>query len=185
MKTLVTTFKRLTPERRIKFVVLLPVMCLATLIDKVLDLSIVLFSWLRFVVTHHWRDILVVIAAVTIIATPIAVVTHIDQTVPVYMGGTYAQAETYVYINCHEMANNFIVAEDGNVRGYVRADDKNIDRLVAVIAENKISNGEQLITWLSEFRNGDYSNAVEFHNYCWNGLDGEVGYSVDLRTKYK
>lgn len=185
MKTLVTTFKRLTPERRIKFVVLLPVMCLATLIDKVIDLSIVLYRWLTFIITEHWRELLVVAAAILIIATPITIIIHVDQTVPVYKGKTYAQAEKYVYVNCHEMANNFIVAEDNNVRGYVRADDTNIDRIIAVIAENDIRNGEQLITWLSEFRNGDYSNAVRFHNYCWEGLDGEIGYAVDLRAKYK
>lgn len=185
MKTLVHTFNHLTPSRRIKFVIFLPVLCFAAVLDKVIDLAIMLVRWTSYFLANYWKDLLVILAAVAIIGAPIVTIVSIDQTVPVYRGKTYAQAEKYVYVNCHEMTNNFIVAEDGNIKGYVRADNTNIDRLIAVIAENNIANGDTLIQWLSEFRNGDYSNAVQFHNYCWNNLDGEVGYAVDLRDRYK
>ena len=185
MKTLVTTFRKLSNPNKIKFVALLPIMCLANLIDKLLDLGISIFQWARYVIKNYHREIVIVLIALLIIATPITLIIHVDRTVHNFNGYTKAQAEKYVYTNCHEMANNFIVADDGQVRGYVRADSKNIDKLMVVIAEYNFSDEDLLISWLSEFKKGDYSNAVDFHNYCWEELDGEVGYAVALKRKYK
>ena len=185
MKTLVTTFTKLSPINKIKFVTLLPIMCFAALVDKLVDLGVGIFQWARYVIKNYHRETVIVLIALLIIATPITLIIHVDRTVHNFHGATTAQAKKYVYTNCHEMTNTFIVAEDGCVRGYVRADDNNIDKLMVVIAEYNFSDEDLLIGWLSEFKKGDYSNAVSFHNYCWEMLDGEIGYAVALKGKYK
>ena len=136
-------------------------------------------------VYYWWKEIVSVVVIVTCIVLPIYLATYIEETVPKFDGKYKYQAEAYVYTNCHEMANNFIVAEDNKVRGFVRADDKNIDRILAVIMEYELDDSEQLKTWLLELKNGNYSNAVAFHNYCWLELDGDVGWAIKLKDKFK
>lgn len=185
MNNLSTTFKKLSPANKIKFVVRLPFLCLITVIDGAVDLLAIVYDWTRRFLYRRWKEVIVVTLAIVVIAIPITVAIHVDQTVHTFKGATKAQAEKYVYTNCHEMANNFIIAEDKNVRGYVRADERNIDRLISVISQYRFSDRDLLISWLVEFKNGDYSNAVDFHNYCWEELDGEIGYATALKKQYR
>lgn len=185
MNKLSTHFRRLSSLNKIKFIVLLPVLCFAMILDNIIDLLAYLFAWATNFFKERWQELLVVTSFVLAIVVPVLLCIHLLETVPNFKGRTQMQAEKYVYTNCHEMANNFIVAEDGDVRGYVRADDRNIDRIIAVIAEYRFEDDDLLIDWLTDFKDGDYSDAVNFHNHCWKKLDGEVGYAVDLRKKYK
>lgn len=178
-------FKRLSTKDKIKFVMFLPIVSLAAILDSAIDISAFILRWVFNFVRWNWRALLIVTATVAIVALPIMTIVHIDQTVHTFDGKSALQAEQYVYRNCHEMANNFIVAEDGNVRGFVRADERNIDRLIATIVEYDVQDDDMLIGWLTSFKNGDYSDAVAFHNYCWNEIGGEVGYAVSLRDRYK
>lgn len=123
--------------------------------------------------------------AVVVIVLMVLVYFRIDETVPKFKGKTRCDAETYVYLNCHQMANNFIEAEDGKVRGFVRADKKNIDRIIDVLNQYTLEDDKQIRQWLREFENGNYQNAVRFHNHCWNKLDGEVGWAIGLQDEYK
>lgn len=110
---------------------------------------------------------------------------RVDETVPEFKGKFNYEAENYVYYYCHQMTNNFIKAEDNKIRGFVRADKKNIDRILKVLDEYSLENEDNLRNWLRSFENGDYHDAVNFHNYCWRQLDGEVGWAVDLKNRYK
>ena len=136
-------------------------------------------------IRKYWAIIARLLVAVLLVAACIFAYIRFDRTVPKFDGGTDPVARGYVYSNCHKMANNFIVAEDGEVKGYVRADDNNIDRIIAVVMEYEFHDRDQLVTWLIELKNGNYSNAVEFHNYCWEKLDGKIGFAVELKSRYR
>lgn len=185
MRKLRKNFKRLSIKDRLKFVMFLPLLCSMAIIDSGIDVLTFIVRWLVNFIKWNWRHIVVVTVAVIVVAIPIQTIVHIDQTVPKFRGHSDESAERYVYFNCHEMTNRFIVAEDGNIRGYVRADDNNIDRIISVIVEHDMNDQDILISWLMSFKDGDYSDAVAFHNYCWEELGGEVGYAIGLRDRYK
>ena len=185
MKTLLNTFNSLNLSGKIKFIVLFPTFCVAELLANLVDLSLNAVNAVRYLFKNCRRQVFIFLIIFLVVCSPITLFLHIDRTVPEFNGCTNFQAHRFVYRNCHEMANNFIVAEDGNVRGRVRADRKNIDTLMAVIAQYDFKDEDLLITWLAEFKKGDYSNAVYFHNYCWEELDGEVGYAVAIRRRYR
>lgn len=167
MNNLLTHFKRLSTLDKLKVIGLLPLAYLETLLTK------------------FWENTKIVMTVLIALLITVFIAIYVDKTVPVFNGASKTEIQNYVYHNCHEMANNFIVAKDGRIRGYVRADDRNIDRIVAVITKYTFEDGDRLIEWLTDFRNGDYSDAVDFHNYCWKKLDGEIGYAVDIRNRYK
>lgn len=152
--------------------------------DAVDDLMIVLPQIVAYIKTN-WRKLVRIAGLVAVIVLLVGGTYRFDRTVPQFDGVTRYEAEMYVYRNCHWMTNNFIIAEDGKVDGKVFANDTNINRLMAVISEYHIAEHDMLIDWLSEFRKGDYSNAVEFHNYCWELLHGEVGYAENLKRRYR
>ena len=185
MKKLQRHFKTYSATEKVKFVVVFPILCLAGVAGNFIDIMGYILRWMWNFVRWNWRQLTVIAIAAIIIATPILTIIRIDQTVPRFKGESKAQAMTYVYTNCHEMANNFIVAADGSVRGYVRADEDNIDRILAVVVEYGISDNGSLVEWLLQFKAGNFSEAVAFHNHCWEKLDGEVGYATDLRDRYK
>lgn len=185
MRKLHKNFRHYTTATKVKFVVLLPIMCLASVVGNFIDVSAYILRWMSNFIKWNWKQLIILAVTAAIVATPIVSVIRFDQTVPRFKGETKAQAERYVYFNCHEMANNFIVAADGSVRGYVRADADNIDRIIAIVVEYGLSDEDKLIDWLLDFKNGDYSDAVAFHNYCWEKLDGEIGFASDLKNRYK
>lgn len=131
------------------------------------------------------KDLIRASVAIVVIVFIVLIYFQIDETVPKFKGTMKYEAETYVYSYCHQMANNFIEAEDGKVRGFVRADKKNIDRILDVLNQYSLDDDKQIRQWLREFENGKYQNAVRFHNHCWNQLDGEVGWAIDLQDEYK
>ena len=185
MKKLQKHFNTYTTATKVKFVIVLPVLCLASVLGNLIDVLGYIIRWMWNFVRWNWKQLTVIAIAAVIVATPILTIIHIDQTVPRFRGESKEQAMTYVYTNCHEMTNNFIVAVDGSVRGHVRADDDNIDRILAIVVEYGFSDQSMLIEWLLQFKAGNYSEAVRFHNYCWEKLDGEIGYAEDLKNRYK
>lgn len=171
MNTLLRTLKRHPLLKKLAMISMLPLIYASFAFHRIKDFM-----------TINWKPVLSIVCTVLIINLPIAVFVHTERTVPTFKGDTYSEAKLFVYENCHEMANNFIVAEDNRVLGYVRADKRNIDRIIAVIVEYEFDDSDKLIKWLLAFKNGDYSSAVSFHNYCWRKLGGEVGYAVGLKN---
>ncbi len=181
MIKLLKRFKKLSPINKARFIIFSPLLILARVVDILIDIG----AFVYWFVIRWYREFLAITIVLLIIIVPTSIATYIDETVPTYKGTTKYTAEMYIYTNCHEMCNNFIVAEDGRVRGFVRADDNNIDKILTVIALYDIRDEDDIIKCLNEFRNGNYNSAVRLHNYCWMKLDGEVGYAIGLKDKYK
>lgn len=181
MRKFLRYFTHLSTIQKFEFILVSPILIV------LLCLNVLLLIGTKFsdYMLPRLKQVMTILLIVAVLAIPIIGCTHWEGTVPEFRGIGEHSAEMYVYHNCHWMANNFIIAEDGQVYGYVRADEKNINRILSVLAEYDLDNEDKLIAWLTEFKNKDYSNAVDFHNYCWNMLNGNTGYAVDLKNKYK
>jgi hypothetical protein len=94
----------------------------------------------------------------------------------------------YIYEMIHEMANTLIVAEDGLIYGNITINDENINRAMAIINQSdSIKEDEKLVFMniLQDWKEEDFSNGVQAHNYAWNKLNGTIGRAKDLKKEYK
>lgn len=91
--------------------------------------------------------------------------------------------EYEIYDTMHRMANTKIEAVDGEVWGEVEITVELCDRLIDKIKESNLKALEKnkLIEILNRWKNGDFSNCVEEHNYVWSKLGGTVGKAKSLR----
>lgn len=81
----------------------------------------------------------------------------------------------------HQMSNQIINPADGQKFGVIKIKPENIE--IALNSIKNINNDEAkdyLNKALRKWKNGDFYNAVEVHNYVWHMLDGEVGIASSL-----
>lgn len=178
MRKLLRRFKKFLTLDTLKLTIFFLLLIGVRIVDVLTNISA--FAY-KFVILRY-RELTILLL---VIISPAAIVGYINETVPTYKGGTQYSAEMYIYTNCHEMSNNFIVAEDKKIHGFVRADKKNIDKILAVLAQYDVENRDEIVSCLQEFRNQDYHSAVWLHNLCWAELDGKVGYAIGLKDRYK
>ncbi|MCC3869933.1 DUF6241 domain-containing protein [Terrisporobacter mayombei] len=84
----------------------------------------------------------------------------------------------------HKMSNQIINPADGKKFGVIKITPKNIE--IALNSINNIKNKEAkeyLEKELTKWKNGDFNNAVEVHNYVWHMLDGQIGIASTLDEK--
>ena len=76
-----------------------------------------------------------------------------------------------IYDMIHRMANTIIIAEDGNIWGKDEITQDNIDKVLYQL------NGrdEYLDAELKKWKELDFYNGVEVHNYVWTKLGGTIG----------
>lgn len=89
--------------------------------------------------------------------------------------------EYEVVLFIHRMSNEIINAKDGRKFGGVEITPKNIDRALSSV--KNINNEEArsyLYGELKKWKNGNFENGVEVHNYVWHMLDGNVGIASSL-----
>lgn len=81
-----------------------------------------------------------------------------------------------IYDMIHRMANTIIIAEDGNIWGKDEITQDSIDKALYQL------NGrdEYLDTELKKWKELDFSNGVEVHNYVWTKLGGTIGKAKSL-----
>lgn len=84
----------------------------------------------------------------------------------------------------HHMSNQIINPADGKKFGVVEITPKNIE--IALNSIENINNEEArdyLNKALTKWKNGDFYNAVEVHNYVWHMLDGQIGIASSIDEK--
>lgn len=82
----------------------------------------------------------------------------------------------------HEMSNSIIKAD--KIWGYTEITPKTID--IAITAIEDMSDSEvksYLRDSLNMWRNGDFSNAKDVHNYVWDLLNGNIGKATGLNQR--
>lgn len=70
----------------------------------------------------------------------------------------------------HQMSNNLIIAIDGKIRGNQDVTLENID-----LGIEMLKNDSYIVAELIKWKEGNFENAVEVHNYCWVILEGDEG----------
>lgn len=84
----------------------------------------------------------------------------------------------------HQMSNQIINPADGKKFGVINITPKNIE--ISLNSINYIKNKEAreyLEKELTKWKNGNFNNAVEVHNYVWHMLDGQIGIASTLDNK--
>ena len=84
----------------------------------------------------------------------------------------------------HKMSNQIINPIDGQKFGIIQITPDNIE--IALKSIENINNNEArdyLKKELTKWKNGDFANAVQVHNYVWHMLDGEIGIASSLDEK--
>ena len=71
----------------------------------------------------------------------------------------------------HHMANTIILAVDGKINGTKQITMETIDEALSMVKDVDWYLYEEISKW----KDGDFSNGVEVHNYVWKNLDGEIG----------
>ena len=71
----------------------------------------------------------------------------------------------------HHMANTIILAVDGKINGTKQITIETIDEALSMVKDVDWYLYEEISKW----KDGDFSNGVEVHNYVWKNLDGEIG----------
>ena len=74
------------------------------------------------------------------------------------------------------MANTIIIPGDGKIRGTKDITNETIAEALSLV-ENV---DEYLYTEINKWKDGDFDNAVDVHNYVWEKLDGEEGRARSL-----
>ena len=79
------------------------------------------------------------------------------------------------------MSNSIINPIDGRKYGNIEISPKTIDLAIKGL---KYINNEDIQNYLNfeleKWKNGDFNNAVEVHNYVWELLDGQVGKAISI-----
>lgn len=90
--------------------------------------------------------------------------------------------DEYEVVNfIHKMSNLIINASDGKKYGIIQITPANIE--IALNSVCNINNSEArnyLTNELNKWKNGNFSNAVQVHNYVWHMLNGQVGIASSL-----
>ncbi|MBU3180980.1 DUF6241 domain-containing protein [Clostridium psychrophilum] len=90
--------------------------------------------------------------------------------------------EAVLYNKMHKMINTKIVAVDGEVWGEVPITTNNCNQLIAEVKDSGYPDKVTLLQFLTTWKNNDYANGVNQHNYLWNGLHGTIGKAKSLRN---
>lgn len=91
--------------------------------------------------------------------------------------------EYEIYDTMHKMANTKIEAVDGEVWGEIQITVERCDILIDKVNQSNLKSEEKnrLLEILNRWKNGDFSNCVEEHNYVWKKLGGTVGRAKSLK----
>ncbi|MBX4263644.1 DUF6241 domain-containing protein [Clostridium estertheticum] len=89
--------------------------------------------------------------------------------------------ELVLYNTMHKMINTKIVAEDGKIWGEVEITDGKCDQLINDVSKSGYPDKVVLLEFLTRWKNKDFTNGVEEHNYLWDGLNGTLGKAKSLR----
>lgn len=91
--------------------------------------------------------------------------------------------EDTVLDEMHKMANTKIVADQ--IWGKVDTTTERINMLILEVEKSEYKNKKQLLDILKRWKDGDFRQAVQDHNFLWDRLGGTVGKAQDLNEKTK
>lgn len=81
-----------------------------------------------------------------------------------------------VYKDIHEMANTVIIADQ--IWGKEEITKERLNALIIEVTASNYESRKHLLDILNGWKNGDFSNVVNDHNYVWEKLGGTVGKAI-------
>ncbi|WP_461206721.1 DUF6241 domain-containing protein [Clostridium sp. DL1XJH146] len=93
--------------------------------------------------------------------------------------------EKLLYEDIHRMANTLIIAEDGKIWGKDTITDEKCNTLIIEITASDYDDKERLLSILNRWKEDDFSEGVDDHNYVWNRLGGTIGRAKSLKEEFK
>lgn len=93
--------------------------------------------------------------------------------------------EKDIYRSMHHMINTKIIAIDNKIWGEREVTPEYCEELIETLKESDYEDKETLILFLNNWKNGNFKNGVEEHNYLWSKLGGDVGKAIALREEIK
>lgn len=84
-----------------------------------------------------------------------------------------------IYDEVHKMANSLIIAEDNQIWGEEKITLKRLDKVLLKVKDVD----DYLYEELSKWKDSNFENGVEVHNYVWKKLGGTVGKAIDLNKE--
>ncbi|QGH33728.1 hypothetical protein GI584_06720 [Gracilibacillus salitolerans] len=91
------------------------------------------------------------------------------------------QSEINFRDTLHHMTHQKVHAEDK--WGAVEITDERIELMLETVKNSDFTHRDYYIEALTAWQNGDFSNAVEVHNYIWELKDGNVGRALRLYSE--
>lgn len=86
------------------------------------------------------------------------------------------------------MANTLIIAEDNKIFGLIPINEQSVNQAMLIIKDTTLipkDEKEVFMNILQAWKEKDYSNGVQDHNYAWNKLKGNMGKAKELRAEYR
>jgi hypothetical protein len=82
----------------------------------------------------------------------------------------------------HKMINTKIVAEDGEIWGEIAITTNKCNQLITEVTDSGYPDKATLLQFLTLWKDNDFANGVNEHNYLWDGLHGTIGKAKALRN---
>lgn len=89
------------------------------------------------------------------------------------------RSKTEVYNDIHHMANTKIVAD--KIWKKEEITEEKLNKVILEVMKSNFSDKDRLLEMLHNWKNGDFSNCVNEHNYVWTKLGGTVGKATGLK----
>ena len=104
--------------------------------------------------------------------------------------GIEPRSERQMLDTIHKMSNTIIKAVDGKRWGLIKITEDLCNQLILETAAadrlgNTYEDTEKFMEILWRWKDGDFSEGVEEHNYVWRRLGGTVGKAYDLQNDVK
>lgn len=111
-------------------------------------------------------------------ASPQAVTPETDST----KSETLPAYQKEIYEEMHKMINTKIIADE--IWGTIEITTYKVDEVVTKVNDSDFSDKEKerLLQILNYWKNKDFSDAVNEHNYLWGKLGGNIGRATGLKT---
>jgi hypothetical protein len=89
-------------------------------------------------------------------------------------------SQNEMWVQMHAMANSKIISADDRYIGIVKIEANKVDELIAITEKSNYSDKDMLLDILYRWKDGDFRQCVDDHNYLWDKLGGEVGRAIRL-----
>lgn len=93
---------------------------------------------------------------------------------------SWTLSQNEMWVQMHTMANSKIISADDRYIGIVQIETSKVIELIAIAERSDYDDKVTLLEILYRWKDGDFRQCVDEHNYLWGRLGGEVGRAIRL-----